>query len=31
MYGDVFRAVALIVQLEIDNDQKLFDVEYSDL
>jgi hypothetical protein len=31
MYGDVFRAVAVIVQLEIDNDQKLFDVEYSDL
>jgi hypothetical protein len=30
-HGDVFRAVAVIVQLEIDNDQKLFDVEYSDL
>jgi hypothetical protein len=30
-HGEVFRANAVIVQLEIDNDQKLFDVEYSDL
>ena len=30
-HGDVFRAVVVIVQLEIDNDQRLFDVEYSDL
>jgi hypothetical protein len=30
-HGDVFRAVAVIVQLEIDYDQRLFNVEYSDL
>ena len=30
-HGDMFRAVAVIVQLEIDNNQNFFDTEHSDL
>ena len=30
-HGYVFRAVAVIVQIEIENGEPLFEVDYSDL
>ena len=30
-HGDVFRAVAVITQLAIENDEPLFEVEYDDM
>jgi hypothetical protein len=30
MHGDVFRAIAVITQLEIENGNPLFQVEYDD-
>lgn len=30
-HGDVFRAIAVITQLSIDNGEPLFEVDYSDL